>query len=120
MKKVIRLTESDLVRIVKRVISEQPTDSKAKSMAMNKKSITKPGQGGKYCFSDSDLIKEIKNTGNHNIELYRIKQGDTLSHVYEKIDQKEALKTMNPQCDLKSKNGFRVGDVIMMSLLPGS
>ena len=114
-----RLLESQLGN-VKPLISEQPTDSQAKSMAMNKKSSTKPGQGGKYCFSDSDLINGIKNTGNKYVKLYKIKQGDTLSHIYEMTDQTDALKTMNPQCDLKSKNGFRVGDVIMVSLLPGS
>ena len=114
-----RLLESQLGN-VKPLISEQPTDSQAKSMAMNKKSSTKPGQGGKYCFSDSDLVKEIKNTGDKYVKLYKIKKGDTLSRIYEMTDQTDALKTMNPQCDLKSKNVFRVGDVIMVSLLPGS
>ena len=37
MKKIIRLTESDLTRLVKRVIAETSTDSKVRFLKLDKK-----------------------------------------------------------------------------------
>ena len=49
MAKIIRLTESDLTKIVKRVIEEQMNQQKAVDVQMVK---IKPEMGGKYCFGE--------------------------------------------------------------------
>lgn len=50
-KRVIRLTESDLRRIVKRVISEQSTDAKSLEKVLISKFIESGGAGKEYLTS---------------------------------------------------------------------
>jgi len=115
MKKIITLTESDLTRIVKRVIMEQQSKSEMDTLAKTKMSKVTPKQGGKYCFTQDGLSKEIGNTGQKNIVLHKIVTGETLGGI--KTKQTAALHTMNPLCKFKDKNGFRAGDVMMYSTL---
>jgi hypothetical protein len=119
MKKVIKLNESDLMRIVKRVLSEQSQPEEyyiGRAKAMMGK--VKPDNNGKYCFSEKHLVNDIKQEGERNIYLHKIKTGDTLGKILDITMQDDALYPMNPDCKLREKNGFRIGDVIMYSLLP--
>ena len=78
MKKVVKLTESDLNRIVKRVIEEQMNRQKAVDVQMEK---IKPEMGGKYCFGDP---KRLQSDYGYNVKLYKVKSGDTLSDIASK------------------------------------
>jgi cyanate lyase len=111
MKKIVRLTENDLVRIVKRVISEQKTSITIEELE------GKFGKGSKFCFSDMNLQREIKVQGLKNIIFHKVESGDTYSKLLRMTEQKNSLKTMNPKCDLI--NNLQAGFVIMMSKLPG-
>ena len=118
MKKIVRLTENDLVRIVKRVISEQPKgpelDRIVTSMLNKGPKPTEPG--AKYCFTKEDLKRDIEIEGSHNIRIYKIKKGDTPDKIKGMTDQVSALSKMNPRCDM---NKPRFNDVILVSKLPG-
>jgi hypothetical protein len=118
MKKIIRLTESDLVRIVKQVISEQPSSQELERIATNMLyKGPKPNEdGAKYCFTKDGLKKEIKKVGPHNLKIHKIEEGDTPNSIKGMTDQVESLKYMNPDCDI---NKPRLNDVILVSLLPG-
>jgi hypothetical protein len=121
MKKVIKLNESDLMRIVKRVLSEQSQPEEyyiGRATAILSKGPKPTEPGAKYCFTKKHLVNDIKQEGERNIYLYKIKEGDTLGKVLGMTMQDDALYLMNPLCNLKDKNGFKVNDVIMYSLLP--
>jgi hypothetical protein len=121
MKKVIKLKESDLMRIVKRVLSEQSQPEEyyiGRATAILAKGPKPTEPGAKYCFTKKHLVKDIKEEGERNIHLYQIKNGDTLGKVLNMTMQDDALFLMNPLCNLKDKNGFKINDVIMFSLLP--
>ena len=62
MKKIIRLTESDLIRLVKRVINEQPTPSTGigKSVANDLVKALSPMSHGKFIDDDAAALKAIK------------------------------------------------------------
>lgn len=113
MGKVIRLTESDLQRIVNRVIEEQmnslePIDSQLKKI--------KPAQGGKYCFGKNKLQELKKNIGDGNLKLHLIKKGDTLSGLSSSSTDPQNIIQDNKFCDLSKM--LRAGDVIIYSILP--
>ena len=110
MKKIIRLTESDLTRIVKRVIEEQATSTTVDNLKK------KFGTDSKFCFTDQDLKREMGLQGLGHINFYKVKSGDTYGGLLQKTEQKDSLKTMNPKCDLR--NNLQAGTVIMMSNLP--
>jgi hypothetical protein len=118
MKKIVRLTENDLVRIVKRIISEQPKgnelDKVVTSMLSKGPKPTEPG--AKYCFTKEDLKKDIELEGSHNIRIYKIKKGDTPDTIKRMTDQVSGLSKMNPRCDM---NKPKLNDVILVSKLPG-
>ena len=121
MKKIIKLTESDLMRLVKRVIKEQSQSEEyyvqvATKMLSQGPKPTEPG--AKYCFTKKHLVNDIKGEGEDNIVIHKIKSGETLSKILEITMQDEALFKMNPMCNLKDKNGFKINDVIMYSLMP--
>jgi hypothetical protein len=127
MKKVIRLTESQLEEIIKRVISEQENEEVTKFHKNNADRLmngVKPAENGKYCFTKESLAQDIANTGIKNVydkdikQLFRIKPGQTLSHYQSMTDQKDAIITMNHLCKLKDPKGFRAGDVIVVDFLP--
>jgi hypothetical protein len=119
MKKIVKLTESDLRRIVNRVLMLEISDEDAKLEAEKMlKNGPKPSESGAvYCFTKDLLVREIKNVGPKNLFLYKIKKGNAYSGIEAMTDQVEALKTMNPRCDLK-KN-LRANDVILISSMPG-
>lgn len=120
MKKVIRLTESELEDIIKRVISEQsnqPVGSVYREAAdeLLRKGPKPSGAGEKYCFTKEKLAQDIANTGYKNVDggysriLHKIKQGDTYNEFQNKTEVD--LQEMNPFCK-NLKNDFRVGDII--------
>ena len=70
MKKIIKLTESDLMRIVKRVLNEQSgsadldIDQKAQSGLNNKKTQNLPPKNiiPKYCINDVEIWHDVDDT----------------------------------------------------------
>ena len=115
MKKVIRLTESDLVRLINRVISEQSTEGEIESMPFFLKALEKfpvPSQFIKYFLFDIDhgkfesimtyppqrlfgLFKErgIKDVNDLKIQKTKLENyGSTLEKAYNNLQNKgEAL-----------------------------
>ena len=67
------------------------------------------------------LTQSIANSGYIDINnrptrfLHKIKPGDTLSSITQKAGGGDIV-SLNPLCNLKSRDGFRVGDVIQYSL----
>jgi LysM repeat protein len=102
MKRIIRLTETDLARIVRRVINEQGISGAAKAAV----DVVQKGLG----YQD-DLIDTRKTNGGDvwsktkpNMTSYKVKQGDTLSSIASKygltLDQ---LIKLNPGLDDPNK-----------------
>ncbi len=121
MKKVIRLTESELTNLIRKVVSEQtqPESFYVKKAEEILKKGPKPTEAGaKYCFTKDDLVKDIKNEGVQNIMLYKIKPGDSLSKLEDMTMQANHMYKFNHLCNLKAKNGLRANDVVLMSMLP--
>ena len=113
MKKIIKLTESDLTRIVRRVIEEQMNTQTPVDVQMTK---IKPEMGGKYCFGDP---KRLKGSYGNNVKLYKVKAGDTLSDItskYPGVGSVEELIATNKSCQLSK--GLKTGDVLALILLP--
>jgi hypothetical protein len=113
MTKIIRLTESDLTKIVKRVIEEQ---SKIQTPIENMMKKIKPESGGKYCFSNP---KQLNDAYGSKLKLYKIKSGDTLSGIisnHRGVGGTDSIVSINEKCNL-SKN-IKAGDVIVIGLLP--
>jgi hypothetical protein len=122
-KKIIRLTETDLTKIVKKVISEQTTliDYNGKMADELLRKGPKPTESGaKYCFSRNDLIKELKMSEEY-LGLYKIKPDDSIDKLLRKTmltQPAENIYRMNHLCNLKDKNGFKANDVIMLDYRP--
>lgn len=113
MAKIIRLTESDLTRIVERVIQEQMNTQTPIDVQMTK---IKPEMGGKYCFGNP---KNMKATYGNNVKLYKVKAGDTLSDIVSKYPGASSVDEViatNRGCVLSK--GLKAGDVIAIVLLP--
>jgi len=78
MKKVIRLTESDLIRLVKRVISEQDTKPEIDVLVVDKEQLEK----------DIDaLAKEVHKIRMQNIQSKKEDIKETLIDVYDRVIQ---------------------------------
>jgi hypothetical protein len=121
MKKVIRLTESELTNLIRKVVSEQtqPESFYVKKAEEILRKGPKPTEAGaKYCFTKDDLVKDIKNEGVQNIMLYKIKPGDSLSKLEDMTMQANHMYKFNHLCNLRAKNGLRTNDVVLMSMLP--
>ena len=113
MGKIIRLTESDLNRIVKRVIEEQMNTQTPIDVQMKK---IRPEMGGKYCFGDP---RRIKATYGNNVKLHKVKTGDTLSDIsvkYPGVASVDEVIATNRSCQLSK--GLKAGDVIAIVMLP--
>jgi LysM repeat protein len=113
MTKIIKLTETDLQRIVKKVIQEQMNTQTPIEVQMTKVVREK---GGKYCFGSPQKVKSIYGD---NVKLYKVKQGDTLSGIVSKYPgtgSVEEIIATNRVCSLQK--GVKAGDVIALILLP--
>lgn len=113
MAKIIRLTESDLTNIVRRVIEEQMNTQTPIDVQMTK---IKPEMGGKYCFGNP---QRMKSTYGNNIKLHKVKSGDTLSGIaskYPGVNSVDEIISTNKGCALTK--GLRGGDVIAITILP--
>lgn len=121
MKKIIRLTETQLTELISRVIKEQSQPesyyrSEAERLLRQGPQPTEPG--AKYCFTKDDLIKDIKIEGADYIKLYKIKKGDSLSKLKSMTDQHYALIKNNYRCKLNEKDGVKTNDIVALSLRP--
>ena len=113
MAKVIKLTESDLHRIVRRVINEQMNTQTPIEVQMTK---VVPEKGGKYCFGGSQKVKSMYGD---NVKLYKVKPGDTLSGIVSRnpgTGSVEEIMATNRICTLQK--GVKAGDVLALVLLP--
>jgi hypothetical protein len=92
MARIIKLTESDLTRIIKRVIMEQKTNFVTD---MKKKYV-----GSKFCFNKSVEDSENKINDINHTKLYKIKSGDTFNGLMGKlsINNKSTFKKQNKEC----------------------
>jgi hypothetical protein len=113
MGKIIKLTESDLTKIVRRVIEEQMNMQTPIDVQMTK---IKPEMGGKYCFGDP---KRLKATYGDNVKLHKVKTGDTLSAIAAKtpnLSDVDEIIAVNRSCQLSK--GLKAGDVIAIVMMP--
>jgi LysM repeat protein len=113
MVKVIKLTESDLHRIVRRVINEQMNTQTPIEVQMTK---VVPEKGGKYCFGGPQKVKSMYGD---NVKLYKVKPGDTLSGIVSRnpgTGSVEEIMATNRICTLQK--GVKAGDVLALVLLP--
>jgi hypothetical protein len=119
MKRIVRLTETDLTRIVKRVISEQLTREQAlaKAQEMIKNGPKPTESGAKYCFTKEFLAQQILNQGAKNLGMYKIKSGDSESKIIDYTGTDQKLKPLNPRCEWGSKD-IKANDVILFSKMP--
>jgi len=142
-KKIIKLTESDLERIVKRVIKEtysgvafasEPNGLKIQKMETKEAVVLdlKPGQS-KDCYSVSGPIKlnvcKAGITGNFRFDgktqpffsqLYKVAMGDTISGILRKLNAlgvtvDEIIKTNN----LKNEKDIRPNDILLIPVNTG-
>jgi hypothetical protein len=128
MKKVIRLTESQLENIIRKVIAEQedyerdwtPEQKEAHMKgAMELYNTVKPDMGGMYCFSSKQdknsvieaLKTNIKNSGIEGKELYKIKELDNPTTIKNMSKRYDIIGVNSKSCNLE-KNP-RIGDVII-------
>ena len=135
MKKVIRLTESQLEEIVRRVIAEQKDEQEdykhpwteeqlqyhedeAKKIFNSPVSADK-SKGENYCFSKKqdqnsvmeELKRSVRTSGSEGKSLYKIKSGDTPDGI-KMMSSNYLIEDVNSKsCDM---NRPRVGDVILI------
>ena len=145
-KKIIKLTESDLERILKRVIKEtysgvafasEPNGLKIQKMETKEQmgSDLKPGQN-RVCVSENDTpIKFVKCkagiTGNFRFdikkqqhpwfsELYKVASGDTISGILKKLNSLgttvQSVVTLN---GLRGEKDIRPNDILLLPINMG-
>ena len=133
MKKVIRLTESQLEEIVRRVIAEQEDyvhpdgwteeqlqyhEDEAKKIFNSPVSADK-SKGENYCFSKKqdqnsvmeELKRSVRTSGSEGKSLYKIKSGDTPDGIKMMSSNYDVEGINSKSCDM---NKPRVGDVILI------
>ena len=113
MTKIVRLTESDLTRIVNRVIKEQMGMQQDIDVQMKK---IKPEMGGKYCFGSPQKMKAAYG---YNVKLHKVKSGDTLSEIAAKhpgVTSVDDIIRVNKGCMLTK--GLKSGDVLAIVIAP--
>jgi LysM repeat protein len=113
MTKIIRLTETDLTRIVNRVIEEQMNMQQDIDVQMKK---IKPEMGGKYCFGNP---QRVKSSYGSNVKLHKVKSGDTLSGIaakYPGVTDVDEIVSINKGCMLSK--GLKSGDVLAIVMSP--
>lgn len=111
MAKIIRLTESDLTNIVKRVIEEQMNKQTPIKVQMTK---IKPENGGKYCFGDPN---RLTSSYGDSMKLHKIKTGETLSGLADEYSMGvNEIISSNKGCQLSK--GLKAGDVIAIVMMP--
>ena len=121
----IRHIQESNARLEKRFLTEQPEKEELNKIVDDMLNKTKPNDNAKYCFTRENLKNQILISGFKYIKLYKIKSGDTLSEVKNKLGIDQNVSHMNPNCNKGNKNTnednlkeFRVGDVIMYSTRP--
>ena len=120
MKKLIKLTESDLRKIVERVISEQSFSYEHPPIEQQMQKI-KPDAGGKYCFSTQMAQRLRKESGLSHL-IYKVKKGDVLSKLTQAnggpANSIYSIEYGNDLCPEIKKGIIKAGDVIVMSTFP--
>ena len=112
MKKVIKLTEADLKKIIEKVISEQTTTIEQQMRKV------KPDAGGKYCFSPQMAQRLRKESGLEHM-VYKVKQGDVLSKLIQKnggpANSIHSIEYGNDLCPEIRKGIIKAGNVIVFN-----
>ena len=120
MKKVIKLTESDLRKIIEKVINEQTFPGENPPIEQQMRKI-KPDAGGKYCFSPQMIQRLRKESGLYHL-IYKVKQGDVLSKLIQKnggpANSIHSMEYGNDLCPEIKKGIIKAGNVIVMSTFP--
>lgn len=97
--------------VMEQMNHQEPIDSQIRKI--------KPDMGGKYCFGKQTLQQLKTNVGDRNLLLHKIKSGDTLSGISSQhpgtVSERELIN-YNKGCNLSS--GIKVGDVIIMAIVP--
>ena len=117
MKKVIRLTEADLKKIIERVISEETFPGEQPPIEQQIRKV-KPDTGGKYCFSPQ-IIQRLKRESGLSHLVYKVKQGDVLSKLIQKnggpANSIHSIEYANDLCPEIKKGIIKVGNVIVFN-----
>jgi hypothetical protein len=118
MKKVIKLTEADLKRIIEKVISEETFGGSRPPIEQQMKKV-KPDVGGKYCFSPQMAQRLRRESGLEHL-VYKVKQGDVLSKLIQKnggpANSIHSIEYGNDLCpEIKTKGIIKVGNVIVFN-----
>ena len=120
MKKVIKLTESDLRKIIERVISEQSFSYEHPPIEQQMSKI-KPDAGGKYCFS-TQMAQRLRKESGLAYLVYKVKQGDVLSKLIQAnggpANSIYSIEYDNDLCPEIKKGIIKAGNVIVMSTFP--
>jgi len=131
MKKVIKLTENDLEKIVKRVLKEQDEKDET-GEPLNKggdfKICASPMvKGNSNCYSNTKKnhpqvnIRFSKETfgGLMHPGIYWVKEGDSLSRIKEKLriggDLKTFVKDMKELNQLKADDDLKPNDILLFN-----
>lgn len=135
-KKIIRLTESQLKNVIKRIIKEDEEEWVSQAQDIQKedfystliKSGPKPAVGGEYCFTKQDVNSIFKAGGYKGLEgfknhykLHLVKKGQTFNQI-EDYEMASKLVDINRSKRCGSglrKKELRAGDVLLVSILPG-
>jgi hypothetical protein len=120
MKKVIKLTEADLKKIIERVISEQTFGYEYPPIEQQMKKV-KPDAGGKYCFSPQ-MVQRLKRESGLAHLVYKVKQGDVLSKLIQKnggpANSIHSIQYGNDLCPEIKKGIIKAGNVIVFNTSP--
>jgi hypothetical protein len=119
-KKVIKLTESDLKKIIEKVISEQTFGYEYPPIEQQMKKV-KPDAGGKYCFSPQ-MAQRLKRESGLAHLVYKVKQGDVLSKLIQKngglANSIHSIEYGNDLCPEIKKGIIKTGNVIVFNSSP--
>jgi hypothetical protein len=114
------LTESDLKKIIEKVISEQTFGYEYPPIEQQMKKV-KPDAGGKYCFSPQ-MAQRLKRESGLAHLVYKVKQGDVLSKLIQKngglANSIYSIEYGNDLCPEIKKGIIKTGNVIVFNSSP--
>ena len=107
MKKVIRLTESDLVKIVKRVLNEQvPMSNVRDNTNVVPHRIKSPSETAKYYKESTELTRQGCTQTDYELEDFEIEKGECFSKNNKSLEFLVKKKSGNNNIRLDRRDGF--------------